>query len=292
MPEGSCEVSMNKALTAITAAVFSAGAIALFFQHREIEVLRALVAKTEAAPSQPPPNSEKTNATRKEMLELRAEVVALKASLVEPTRPRSAAASEKSSRDLAGAALPTPTDTEENRRKRTQYVKRYDAFLSQRGLTRKQIERVYDLFILQDAARLDLQASVRELGMDGNAPEVEPLRYKLYAPMTRELQDILGDDGYAAYNRFQSTSFFRVAYVERMQPRFASADLPLTPAQSDLLVELLAENNHPVKMSPNDIGSQSRIDWDALAQKTPSFLNSQQQLALHAFISEEKARQR
>lgn len=232
--------------------------------------------------------------TSAEVARLQVEVASLKAAPTILNRSASAPAAiqTKLSDAQIGTTLPPIADTETNRKKRAQYLQRYDPFFAQRGFTPEQVERILGLFLLWDDAREDLQASVREVGLSGNNSGVEALRSKLTAPISRELQQIMGDDGYAAYNRFQRTSYYRVAFVDRILPAFTSANASLTLAQTDLLVTAIAENDRPVKKNPTDLGNESRIDWDTVASRTNAFLNPAQQTALQSYIAMEKARPR
>jgi hypothetical protein len=183
----------------------------------------------------------------------------------------------------------TGVDADKKRRQVATWHRRYDEFFQQRGLDTAQSDRLIELFALQAEARADLQGAVEKSGSSGDAPGVETLRSQLYEPILREMREILGDEGYAEYNKFEMTSFFRLAFVDPLLGRFRSAEAPLSPEQRERLVNLVAANNHPRKVKPTDIGSQAEIDWDAVAEQAAGTLTSAQIAVLRAEAAKQKA---
>ncbi len=217
-------------------------------------------------------------AAEEEQRKLRAELVAVTQNKAPgpsspPSPPASAPQGQKSGTSSVSASASENADTSAER---ARLHRRYDPFLLQRNLTEAQRERIIDLWIAQSAARADLQAAVEQLGARGHTDEVEAIRSKLYAPITRELREILGDDGYAAYGKYEVMSFYRVAFVEPMQAKFAAAGAPLSADQNEQLVSLLAANNRPRQMKSTDIGSQTQIDWAAVTREAAAFLSPAQ----------------
>jgi RNA polymerase sigma factor (sigma-70 family) len=215
---------------------------------------------------------------------LRREVAALK-----EQRPATDAPKNNPAAMGAGQPLPSPPDTPENRQRKAKYHERYDPFFAERGYTPSQIERIMDLWILQDTAREDVQAAVRQTGTPGDAPGIEDLRAKLTGPILRELQEIMGDEGYSTYNRYQLTSMFRMGYVSRMLPAFAAAGAAASDAQVDQIVTVMTTSFGTKRTDPTSIGTQLRVDWEAVAQKSRGFLSPAQQSVLQTFIAQEKA---
>lgn len=163
--------------------------------------------------------------------------------------------------------------------------RRYGPFLDERGLTAAQRDRFVELLIQQGLAREDLQAAVRAAGASGGTRGVEQLRGQLYAPITRELRDLLGADGYPAYVDYMRTIFYRDGYVARLEPDFSAAAAGLSAEQTKRLIQALAAHDHPERVRPTDIGTRSRIDWDAVVGEARGFLDARQVAVLAEFAA-------
>jgi RNA polymerase sigma factor (sigma-70 family) len=125
--------------------------------------------------------------------------------------------------------------------------KRYALFFKQRGLTPEQIDRFIDLLNQQAEARTDLQEAVRKEGLS-DGPQVEAMRIDLNRPITDSLKQLLGDDGYSAFNAFQQTSFYQSAWVQPLEKYFLAENVPIDDTQTVQLTEIVASNDHPVKL--------------------------------------------
>jgi RNA polymerase sigma factor (sigma-70 family) len=176
---------------------------------------------------------------------------------------------------LPEVQLPPLPATPEIARQKADLHRRYDPFFRERGLTSAQAERVVELFVQQAIAREDLQESVRATGTPGDTPGVEKLRSRLYEPITRELHEILGNDGYQAYVAYMRTTFYRDGVMAQLLPQFTTT-APLTGEQLNRLVEVVAANDHPERVQTTDIGSRARVDWDHVVAQSRSLLNPQQ----------------
>ena len=166
---------------------------------------------------------------------------------------------------------------------------RYDSFLKQRGFTQAEMDRWIELMMEKDNLRLDLQDAMRELGVSGGTKEIESLRSKLTDPLWKQMKDMLGQEGFAAFNDYEQMSGFR-GYLGPLNPRFSAAKAELSAEQSDELVRTIIANNHSQRTTPTDLGSTRRIDWTAVAQQTTGFLTPAQQTILNDFVQHGAAR--
>lgn len=181
---------------------------------------------------------------------------------------------------VAGSPLPVSLNTA---KERSRLHARYDAFLFQeRHLTPAQAERMIDLWIAQNEARADLQAAVEQQGLTAG-PAVEALRGKLYTPLTTEMRQILGEDGYAAYHDYETSSYYRLAFVAPLAPQFASAGAPLSDQQQLQLSRLIATYDHPQQIKPTDLSSRSQIDWDGVVRSAGGILSPTQAAVIQAY---------
>lgn len=274
-----------KASTVLVTLALFGSALAVFFQQRRIAALHDARALTESrAMALARENRELVEARKQadEKLGLaRAELATLS---------RQRAPSPPSTPDHP--ATPTPADdtTASSNRpplhtsaERQRWHERYDQFLlGQRGLTPAQAERIIDLWIRQSDARADLQAAVEQQNLTVG-PEVEKIRNALNEPITREIMQILGDEGYKTYREYSATSAFRGLVDQALQPRFTAAGAPLTEPQHDQLARLLSANKTLIRAKPTDLGSQAVIDWPAVIREASTLLTPAQLAVLQAY---------
>jgi hypothetical protein len=133
--------------------------------------------------------------------------------------------------------------------------------------------------------RGDLQEAVRAQQIAGDSNAVERLRGQLNSPIYRELRDILGNDGFEAFRSYETSSYFRVTYVEPLAARFAAANVPLAEGQMAQLASIVAANHHAERTGKSDLSKQSRIDWQAVLSQAHGLLNLAQLGVLEAEIA-------
>jgi hypothetical protein len=166
--------------------------------------------------------------------------------------------------------------------------RRYDAFLEQRGLSPAQADRFVELQLQQADIRQDLQDSIREEGLIGGTRGVEALRSKLYQPIQQELRQLLGEDGLVAFRDYERTSYYREGFVAQITPMFALD--PLSPQQTEQLVRLVAANDHPQRLKPTDLGTESLIDWNSVTLQASNTLSPAQIAVLRAYAAQKTAK--
>lgn len=177
-------------------------------------------------------------------------------------------------------------------KKKAQMLRRYGPFFQQRGLTEAQVKRMIELKTQQADAREDLQAAVEATGLSGDTKGIEALRSKLYEPIAKEVREILGEDGYAASQDYEMTSFYRGAFVEPMSDMFSVINAPLSAEQTERLVRALDANKQQRKAKPTDIGSTISMNWDAVIGQMDGTLTPAQMNVIQTYANRQKAEKR
>ncbi|MBC7369282.1 MAG: hypothetical protein H7343_21150 [Undibacterium sp.] len=271
------------------------GAVVFVYQQRTIAELREADARTKREVAMLATESAENVKARaeaeKEATKLRLEAVTLKVAghdRVQAPRERVVAALP------AGETSPTRVviDTAAVENKKAQMHRRYDAFFQQRGLTPEQTERMIELKLQQAEASEDLQAAVETAGLRGDTKGIEAMRSKLYEPITNEVREILGADGYAAYRNYETTSFYRAAFVEPMSDMFAVANAPLSSEQAGQLVRALDANKQLRKVKPTNIGSEITMDWEAVIGQMSGALTPAQVNVIRVYADRQKTNKR
>lgn len=199
------------------------------------------------------------------------------AALVATESSRPPGPSPHAARDDEKPGNPAVTPESAAQQEKAKLHRRYDPFLLQeRGLTPGQADRFVELMLARAQAREDVQAAVRQQGVRGDDPQIVELRRTLDAPIAAELRQLLGEDGYRAYNQYEATSAYRMGFIEPMRPDFASANLPLSSEQEQFLIQVLKANDHPVRVNATDLGLQRRFDWEAIHAQAQTVLSPAQ----------------
>jgi RNA polymerase sigma factor (sigma-70 family) len=287
-------LTMTKLQMGIAAVVLIGGAAGLISQHFTIADLRGTGADMQqqlvklAAENA---DSAKLRAeANTEIARLNAEIAALKDGARNTTRTGNSIETPRPGVGQNAILQTTVVDSPAMQQRKAQMHGRYDPFFQQRGLTSAQADRFVELMIQMADAREDLQTAVREAGLPyGDGAEVEALRSKANQPIVRELHALLGEDGYAAYAGFEKTSYYRAAFVDPMTSMFSSANMPLSSEQTELLVSVVANNDHPIKLRPTDIGTESQIDWDSVLAQAEGMLSPAQMTVIKAYAGLRKS---
>ena len=284
-------MTLTKLQAGIAAAVIVGGTVGIITQQRQLTglhntnaVLRQqLSTRTEENTAL----AKARTATEAEAAKLRAEIVALQSGTNIASVPADNPGGALPPRGGRASDGPKPAAaTTANLQEKTRLHRRYDPFLLQQcGLTPAQADRFVELKIQQAEARHDLQSSVEEVGLRGDTSGVETLRSKLYAPIEQELRELLGGAGYAAYGEYEFTSYYREAFVNRLTPLFSAANVPLSADQAHLLVRIISANDHPTKLKPTDIGTESGIDWESVLVQTGDLLSPAQKAVLRTYVN-------
>jgi hypothetical protein len=254
------------------------GAVGLIFQHRTITRLR----QTSASLEQQLEQAARANTV------LAAARTKAESALAKVQNGAVSPSSRRAPASLGVIGRKPPVDDADRLREKEREHREYDPFFQRRGLTADQANRLVELLVEKDEARADLQAAVVTAGATGGSAGIEEMRTQLYAPIVDEMRAILGEDGYSAYNAYQKTYYYH-AVAEPVTTMLASANAALSDAQADQFLRAVAANDHPQQVKSTDIGSRSRIDWDAVAAQEASALTPAQLSVIQSYASQQKS---
>lgn len=276
---GGALFAVTKLQLGLGAAIVAGSAAGFLYQRQTITELRTELAERQAQVHPAPPTAS-------------APVLALlPASLngpapARPPTPSTVAAAPTPTRLTAQGTLSVLPGTPELDARRKELHRRYDPFVQQRGLNTEQGNRVIELLLHQALAREDLQAAVRNTGAAGGTEGVEKLRSQLYAPIVRELQEILTSEGYAAWGVYEQQSFIKMAFIDPLVPDFNRASDPLSESQSAQLAQVFQTSRTTSRANPTDIGLTWKTDWPAVLERSKTFLTPRQ----HEILAQQAAR--
>lgn len=119
---------------------------------------------------------------------------------------------------------------------------RYADLFRKLNLPPAQVDELKALLAERQTARMDVMAAARSEGLNGrdNREELRMLMEQTEAEIDAGIRDLLGDSGFAQYQQYEQTAPQR-AVVNQLETRLSYSSVPLTRAQSDALVNLLAE---------------------------------------------------
>lgn len=274
---GGALFALTKLQLGLGAAVVVAGTAGLLYQRNTIAELRSEIGQRQTQVLAPPPSTSS------------AQVVALVPALANgmtPMRASTAPTSPGPSLPVARGALPNLPATPDLDNRRKKLHERYDPFIRQRSLTAEKGARVIELLLHQAIAREDLQAAVRANGATGGTEGVETLRSQLYAPIVRELKEILTSEGYAAWGVFEHQSFIQMAFIDPIAPYFERASAPLAESQRAKLAHVFDTSRSTARANPSDISLTWKTDWPAVLERAKEFLTPRQ----HEILADHAAR--
>jgi hypothetical protein len=138
----------------------------------------------------------------------------------------------------------------------------YAALFRNLNLAPDQLDKLRTLLADRQSSIQDVFAAAREQGIN---PRTDPQAFqKLMADAQQPIEDgiksLLGDNGYNQLTNYEQTMPQR-NIVNALQQRLSSSNTPLTPTQSDQLVQILAtdvpNNYHP--SNGGNTGASNRI---------------------------------
>lgn len=178
---------------------------------------------------------------------------------------------------------------------------RYGSLFRLLNLPPAQLERLKDLLIEKQTAAMDVLAAARAQGLNNreNRGEIRSLLEATQDEIDANIRMLLGDANFQRYENFNQTQTQR-AVVSRLEQRLGYSALPLSPQQSEQLVQLLAAH------SPTPGGERRAVDLrngavaafiggggapitDDFVNQAATLLNPTQLEALRQLQAEQKA---
>jgi hypothetical protein len=120
---------------------------------------------------------------------------------------------------------------------------RYAALFRGLNLSPAQLDQFKNLLVEKRTAVADVMAAARDQGLNGreNRDELRALVQNAQSEVDANIRSLLGEAGYQQYQQFEKTQPQR-AVVGQLEQRLSYSGQPLTPEQSEQLVQVLATN--------------------------------------------------
>ena len=172
----------------------------------------------------------------------------------------------------------------------------YAALFKSLNLSPEQLEKFKNLLVEKQTAIADVLAAARAQGLD---PRTDPQEFRKLISETQgdidaNIKSTLGDAGYAQYQQYQQTLPQRNV-VSQLEQSLSYTNTPLTSAQSDQLLQILANNSPAASPGANNrqavvtgfgiggaTGPSARVTDTAIAQAqgllAPAQLQALQQI--------------
>ncbi len=174
---------------------------------------------------------------------------------------------------------------------------RYAALFKKLNLTPAELDKLKNLLVERQSARMDVMAASRENGLNPreNRDELNKLVAEAQAEVDANIKGTLGEPIFNQYQNFEATQPQR-NLVSQLDQRLSYSSSPLNGTQADFLVNALAASKAPnadTGGGPGNWGggaSRTTIT-DAVIQQAQSVLTPDQVSALQQLQAEQKAQQ-
>jgi hypothetical protein len=118
---------------------------------------------------------------------------------------------------------------------------RYAALFRRLNLSPQEIDAFKTLLVERQSARMDVMAAARSEGLGReNRADLRQLMQETDAEIERSIRDLLGSGRFDQYQHYERTAAQRTV-VGQLETRLSYSSAPLTPAQTEALVSILAE---------------------------------------------------
>ena len=178
----------------------------------------------------------------------------------------------------------------------------YSSLFKQLQLSPADLEKFKGLLVEKQSAVMDVMAAARSEGLSGrdNRDQIKQLVQDAQTEVDSNIRATLGDAAYAQYQSYEATVPQRTV-VTQLEQRLSYSNEPLTDAQSQQMVQILAQTT-PTKTNagqngggfgmmgggPNGMAGGSPITTDAITQ-AQGILSAQQVAALQTLQQEQQA---
>ncbi len=121
---------------------------------------------------------------------------------------------------------------------------RYAPLFKSLGLAPSQLDRLKQLLVDKQNAAMDVMAAARAQGLTGpdSRSQIQALTQQTNSELDASIRNLLGDSAYQQFQQFDRTQQQR-AIVDQLASRLSYTDSPLSSAQADQMVQLLAVNS-------------------------------------------------
>lgn len=181
---------------------------------------------------------------------------------------------------------------------------RYAALFRNLNLSPAQLEQFKNLLVEKRTAVGDVMAAARSQGLTGrdNRDEIRALVENAQREVDASIRATIGDAAFEQYQTFERTQAQRNV-VNQLEQRLSYSGAPLTPQQTEQLVQLLAANQaeqRNVSRAPTVRTPAGRIGFggsggatitDAAIAQSATVLNTAQVQALQQIQQEQQAQQ-
>lgn len=167
------------------------------------------------------------------------------------------------------------------------------------NLTPQQVDRLKTLLAERSTARMDVMSAAREQGFTGreSRDEIRTLMQATQAEIDASIREVLGEQGFSQLQQYERTAPQRTV-VNQLESRLSYSSAPLTSAQSEALVNILAETSGSrgrtttagMYFSPGSFGPPAAISDSALV-RAQAVLSPDQLAALRQIQADQQAQQ-
>lgn len=218
---------------------------------------------------------------------------------IEPATPvEEVTQRQRSNRPNLSALMASPEFAKAmNLQQRAGLDARYATLFKQLNLPTAELEKLKNLLVERQTARMDVMNAARENGLNPreNRDEISKLVADSQAEVDANIKATLGDARFNQYQRFETTQPQR-NLVSQLDQRLSYSSTPLSSTQSDFLVTALASGNPPNAGSQTGSGNwgggnRATIS-DTVLQQAQNVLSPDQLAALKQLQIEQQAQQK
>lgn len=137
---------------------------------------------------------------------------------------------------------------------------RYAALFKSLNLTPDQAEKLKVVLAERQTTMMDVMSAARDQGLDPRRDReaFQKLMQNAQTDMNNAIKGVIGESGFAQFENYEKTLPQRNV-VNQLQQRLSYSDTPLTSAQAEQLVQILAANTPaPAPGSPGQPGGDGR----------------------------------
>ena len=140
---------------------------------------------------------------------------------------------------------------------RSQTRSKYSPLYRKLHLSGTQISAFEEITAARDEKLQDLAAAAKSLGLKSDAPAIRKFATQAIVAYQSQMKTLLGETAFAELQNYERTSWLR-GIVQNIAGTATLANAPFTPAQSERLIEIIA-NTSPQYLRG---GWVDEIDWE------------------------------